>query len=115
MVTWELYSSLHSKVKQEEFTAAEARAEFEVRQVIGPRWIHISPDTFGFDVLQEAICKAMDLEAETRESAAGKGIASISNDGYSETYASTTASAMHEDMQRNIIAWLSGTGLVGAY
>lgn len=114
-VTWELYGSLHNIIKKDEFEAAEAKAEFEVRQVIGPRWGTITPATYGFDVLQETICKVMDQQAENEKSGAGKGIASVSNDGYTETYTNAKATDAQQDLADQIKAWLSGTGLVGAY
>lgn len=86
-----------------------------MRRVIGPRFQSITPDSFGFDILQETICKTMDAQAEQEKSGAGRGLQSISNDGYSETYATTTAEAAAEEMAANIRAWLSGTGMAGAY
>ena len=115
MITWELYSSLHSKITAEYFEQAEARAELEVRQVIGPRWGSIKPTDYGFDILQEAICKTMDQQAENDKSGAGKGVASVSNDGYSETYTTSKASDQQAELQQQIKGWLSGTGMVGAY
>ena len=52
---------------------------------------------------------------ENKKSGAGKGIASVSNDGYSESYVIQTESQTRAELQSSIRAWLSGTGLVGAY
>lgn len=116
IVTWEYYSSLFSKVSKEDFEKAEKKAELEVCNVIGPiRWANITVDTFGYEQLQNCICKVMDKMAEDVKSGKGKGISSASNDGYSESYAIQTEEQLREELRRSIRAWLSGTGLVGAY
>jgi len=103
-------------VNQEEFTKAEAIAEQEVRSVIGPiSWANITSDTPFFDVLQDCICNVIDRNKEIEGSAAGKGLSSVSNDGYTESYAVTSAEALAEEKRSSIKGWLSGTGLVGAY
>lgn len=116
-VNWEYYSSLCCKVRDDiEFNRLEAQAEREVRNVIGPiRWATITEDTFGYQQLKDCICNVIDKLAENKTSGAGKGIASVSNDGYSESYVIQTESQMRSELQSSIKAWLSGTGLVGAY
>jgi len=57
----------------------------------------------------------MDQQAENKASGVGKGVASISNDGYSETYTNSKAADVEADLRDQIKTWLSGTGLVGAY
>lgn len=116
MVTWEEYCSLHHIVKETEFDQAEALAEREVQQVIGLiRWKNINQDTLGYQQLQECICNVMDKVAEDDKSAKGQGVSSVSNDGYSESYVIQTAEQLRGELQSSIRAWLSGTGLVGAY
>lgn len=115
LLTWEQYCSLHSKAKEEEFAALEQEAEFEAKMVIGCRFDRITPATYGYEQLQECLCRIIDAKIDAKTNHAGTGLASVSNDGYSETYATTTASAVAEDLRKNIVAWLSGTGLVGAY
>lgn len=115
-VDWEYYSSLYSKVKQDDFDRAEALAEKEVRAVIGPiRWAVITEDTFGFTQLQDCICNVIDKMAADTKSGKGKGVSSVSNDGYSESYVVQTEEQLRNELQSSIRAWLSGTGLVGAY
>lgn len=116
IVSWEYYSSLHSKVSQNDFDRAEALAEKEVRQVIGLiRWNDITEQTYGYDVLKDCICKVMDKMAADAGSGKGKGLSSVSNDGYSESYVVQTEDHLREELQGSIRAWLSGTGLVRAY
>ena len=126
LVSWEYYSSLHNKVAQTDFTAEEAKAEKQVRTVIGPlRWADIeaaidsgefTAEDFRHDQLLECICCVMDYDVSTRDKL-GMGVSSASNDGYSETYAGDLVkqSDASEELARNIRRWLSGTGLVGAY
>lgn len=115
-VNWEYYSSLFEKVSEEEFPKAELRAEKEVRAVIGViRWMDITEETFGYEQLKDCICKTIDKMADDAESGKGKGVSSVSNDGYSESYVVQTEEQLRSELHSSIRAWLSGTGLVGAY
>ena len=115
-ITWELYDSLYDKISEEKFPTVEKEAESIVRGVIGPvGYAQITPDTFGYDVLQETIMKVMNLIVDNEKSGVGKGITSVSNDGYSESYAQTTREEVDAEMRSTVVSMLSGTGLVGAY
>lgn len=116
IVTWEYYDSLYNTLDVTEFDKAEPLAEKEVRAVIGPiRWAAITEDTFGYEQLQDCICNVMHKMQEDAKSGKGQGISSVSNDGYSESYVVQTAEQLRGELQNSIRAWLSGTGLVGAY
>jgi len=116
IVDWEYYSSLHSKVSENDFNQAELLAEKEVRMVTGPiRWAAITEDTFGYEQLKECICNVMDQMTEDMRSGRGKGLSGVSNDGYSESYTIQTGEQLRNELQGSIRAWLSGTGLAGAY
>lgn len=116
IVTWEYYSSLSSKLSKEEFEKIVVKAEKEVKSVIGPiKWAQITEKTFGYDVLKDCICNTVDKIIDDCNSGKGKGISSVSNDGYSETYSVETEAQLRNELQSSIKAWLSGTGLVGAY
>lgn len=116
IVNWEYYSSLFNKVSKDDFDRVEKQAEKAVCLVIGPiRWARITKKTFGYEQLQDCICKTMDKLVEHETSGVGKGLSSASNDGYSESYVVQTESQAREELNSSIIAWLSGTGLVGAY
>lgn len=116
IVTWEYYSSLYNQVKEDNFDKAEAMAEKEVCAVIGPiRWAKITTDTFGYGQLQDCICNVMNKMAADAKSGKGKGLTAVSNDGYSESYVVQTEEQLRYELQTSIRAWLSGTGLVGAY
>lgn len=115
-VDWEYYGSLHDKVTEENFERAEALAEKEVQLAVGwIRWASITEETFGFGQLKDCICAVIDKMAADSMSGKGKGISSVSNDGYSESYVVQTEEQLRSELQASIRAWLSGTGLVGAY
>lgn len=116
IVNWEYYSSLSDTIRQEEFDKAERQAEREVRTVIGSiRWATITENTFGYDQLKDCICNTMDKMAADSRSGKGKGLSGVSNDGYSESYVVQTEEQLRSELQSSIKAWLSGTGMVGAY
>ena len=116
IVNWEYYSSLFDKVSKDNFDRVENRAEKAVCAVIGPiRWAGITEETFGYGQLKDCICNTMNKLVEQDASGAGKGLSSASNDGYSESYVVQTESQARAELNDSIRAWLSGTGLVGAY
>lgn len=116
IVSWEYYSSLHNVVSEADFGMAEAKAEKEVIAVIGPiHWANISEETFGFEILKDCICNVIDQQAEDELAGLGKGITSVTNDGYTESYAQSAAQDVQASMRASICHWLSGTGLVSAY
>lgn len=115
IVSWEYYNSLFSTVNSEEFAKYEALAEKQVKLVIGPRWNSIDPNAFYYDQLRDCICNVIDKIAENERIGAGRGIASVSNDGYTENYVTQTNTQARDEMNSCIRAWLSGTGLAGAY
>lgn len=119
-VTWEYYSSLYDVISEADFEAAETKAETEVKRVIGlVHWLDLPSeedleDYFYADQFKDCICRVMNYQKQVG-SKAGKGVASVSNDGYSESYVLQTASQASEELKVNIRDWLSGTGLVRAY
>lgn len=116
IVTWEFYSSLYNNITEEEFPAAEALAEQITRTEIGLiRWANITEDTFGYIALQECICNLINKMHEDGKLGLGKGVQSVNNDGYSETFAVTTESEQYNELRKMVRIWLSGTGLIGAY
>lgn len=116
IVDWEYYNSLYAKVSKDNFDKAENFAEKEVKLVVGyPRWNALNPDAFYYEQLKDCICNTIDKMETMKVSAAGKGIGSVSNDGYSESYVIQTEPQAKAELQSCIRAWLSGTGLAGAY
>lgn len=116
IVTWEYYNSLYNKVGQDEFTRLEPLAEKRILSVIGHyKWNHIDESAFYFDQLKDCICQVVNKLADMDKSGAGRGLASVSNDGYSESYAVQTASEYDKEIRTCITHGLSGTGLTSAF
>src|SRR5574344_605479 len=116
IVSWEYYSSLYNKINEDDFERAEALAEKEVKRVIGiPRWNALDSTEFYYEQLQDCICNTIDKMADMQNIASGKGMSSVSNDGYSESYVLQTQTQAMAELESCIRAWLSGTGLAGAY
>lgn len=121
LLTWERYSSLHNIVSEDNFDKAEKQAESEIRIVMGvihfSNWIADNPNIANeiyYEQLLDCICNVINYNA-TVGSKVGQGVASVSNDGYSESYVLQTQSQATEELHENIRKWLSGTGLVRAY
>ena len=116
IVNWEYYNSLYNKITEDDFEKAESLAEKEVKLVVGwPRWNALDSEAFYYEQLKDCICNTIDKMAGMQNVASGKGISSVSNDGYSESYVVQTESQAKAELQSCIRAWLSGTGLAGAY
>lgn len=116
IVTWEYYNSLHNKVNQEEFAALEPIAEKQVALVVGHyRWNRVEQSAFYFTQLKDCICGVVNKLADLNRGGAGKGLSSISNDGYTESYAVRTLDEYNAEIRSCIVHGLSGTGLVGAF
>lgn len=116
LVNWEDYSSLFDKVPESDFDRYERLAEMEICNVIGPiRWANITELTFGYAQLKDCICNVVNALYESERSPQGKGVTSVSNDGYSESYAVQTSTQAKTELRSMIRGMLSGTGLVGAY
>ena len=113
IVSWEYYKTLHDAVSQEDFDKAEALAEKEVLLVVGRS--SLDSTAFYYEQLKDCICNVIDKLEKDRGSDAGKGVSSVSNDGYSEHYTIQTESQARAELQSLIREWLSGTGLAGAY
>lgn len=115
-ITWGYYSATHNKVSENDFTTIATQAEACVRSVVGAvNYAEITADTFGYNILLDCICNVMDGIVDSKASAVGKGISSVSNDGYSESYTVQTEGQARDELHSSIRSMLSGTGIVGAY
>lgn len=116
LVTWEDYNSLYSKISEADFQRYETLAEKEVKKVIGPiKWELVNEETFGYEALKDCVCNVMDRICEDEKSGRGRGLSSVSNDGYTESYSLINPSDLRGEMVSFIKSCLSGTGLIGAY
>lgn len=123
-ITWEYYSSLYVEVPEKDFEkfCAKASAKLDVHTHMRARNFEIAFDEetatdFQKQVhrqIQSTVCELMNALYIQETSGMGTGIASVSNDGYSEAYKITTAAEKDAQLLTIIIGGLSGTGLAGA-
>ena len=123
-VTWEYYSSLYSEVPEAEFEklAAKASAKLDVYTHMRARNFELAFDADTatdwqkqvHTQIQNTVCDLMNVLYAQESSGMGTGIASVSNDGYSESYKITTAAEKEAQLISVIRSGLSGTGLAGA-
>lgn len=123
-VDWEYYSSLYSEVPKDDFGRlyAKASAKLDVHT-------HMRAKNFvnAFDAgtasdfqkqvytqIQNTVCELMNALYVQETSGMGTGIASVSNDGYSESYKIVTAAEKEAQLLAVTRQGLSGTGLAGA-
>lgn len=123
-ITWEYYSSLFSEISEEVFDRLNTKAsmKLDVYTHMRARNFEISYEEASatdFQKLvhaqiQNTVCELINAVYVQESSGMGTGIASVSNDGYSESYKLTTASEKEAQLLSIVRAGLSGTGLAGA-
>lgn len=123
-IDWEYYSSLHGTVCEDDFDKlnAKACAKLDVYTHMRARNFMASYDAdmatpFQEQVytqIQNTVCELINLVSIQDAAGMGSGIASTSNDGYSETYKVTTQAEKDAEVIALIQQGLSGTGLAGA-
>lgn len=115
-IDYETYSAKHNKVTEDEYNIYFNKAMMEVKAVIGAiHFEEITADTFGYNELIDCICNMIDMLKDDSITGKGKGLSSISNDGYMETINVRSNAELSDDYRSAIRRWLSGTGLVRAY
>lgn len=116
-VSWEYYSSHFNKLTQEEFNNLQYEASRLVSRLCRPYVLKAvlenSEDTRN-EYLNDAVCKVAEGMYEQAIHSIGSGVTSVSNDGYSESYAITKREDADKELTAIAKRWLSGTGLVGA-
>lgn len=123
-IDWEQYSSLYSEVQKADFDklAAKASAKLDVYTHMRARNFEAAFDEetatdFQKQVhmqIQNTTCELLNALYVQETSGMGTGIASVSNDGYSESYKITTAAEKEAQLLSIVRSGLSGTGLAGA-
>ena len=124
-ITWEQYGSLYNNITDEkEFDRLSKLAEIKLDTITHMRAkrfeIAYNVDTatdFQQQVhaqIHDTFCQLLNAMAMQEVSGMGTGIASVSNDGYSESYKITTAQEKEAQLTSIIRSGLSGTGLAGA-
>lgn len=123
-ITWEHYGSLYSEVPEEDFDrlCMKASAKLDVYTHMRAKNFEIAFDeetATDFQKLvhvqiQNTVCELMNALYVQDTSGMGTGVASVSNDGYSESYKITTAAEKEAQLLMIARSGLSGTGLAGA-
>lgn len=123
-IDWEYYSSLYDMVPEEDFDRynTKACAKLDVYTHMRARNFMAAYDADTATPFQEQIytqirntvCELINTVSIQDATGMGSGIASVSNDGYSETYKVTTQAEKDAEVIALIQQGLSGTGLAGA-
>lgn len=124
-ITWEQYGSLYNSITDEkEFNRLSKLAEIKLNAITHMRakrfeeaYDEDTATDFQQQVhvqIQDTFCQLLNTIAAQDASGMGTGIASVSNDGYLESYKVTTAQEKEEQLTSVIRSGLSGTGLAGA-
>lgn len=123
-ITWEYYSSLYDTVPETDFDKLniKACAKLDVYTHMRARnfMAVYDPDAATpfqeqtYTQIQNTVCELINLVSIQDAAGMGSGIASTSNDGYSETYKVTTQAEKDAEVIALIQQGLGGTGLAGA-
>lgn len=124
-VDWEYYSSLFDNITDEAaFNRAYAKASayMDRRTAMRTREFMNAYDEENATMFQKGtaqavkmtMCELINNISAQETSGMGTGIASVSNDGYSESYKITTAAEKEAQLLSIVRSGLSGTGLAGA-
>lgn len=122
-ITWEHYSSLYSEVPQEAFDKLNTKAASKMDVLTHNRASQFAKNykkTYATDFqkqvyvqIQNTMCELVNALYIQESSGMGTGIASVSNDGYSETYKLTTSAEKEAQLYSIVRSGLAGTGLAG--
>lgn len=123
-VSWEYYSSLFSKVTEEEFEQLAGRAERQLNihtfyrvKKFASEFAEETATEFEKNTMESikmTMCELINKICTQETSPAGNGITSVSNDGRSESYKVLSESDRKAEITSVIRNGLSGTGLAGA-
>lgn len=123
-IDWEYYSSLYSEIPKDEFEkwCAKASAKFDVLTHMRTKNFEAAySEEMATDFhkqvhtqIKNTVCELMNALYVQENSGMGTGVASVSNDGYSESYKITTAAEKEAQLLSLVRSGLSGTGLAGA-
>ena len=124
-ITWEEYSSLYPDITEEtEFNRMAGRAQVKLDTITHMRarrfeeaYSEENATDFEKQVhmqIKDTFCNLLNTIALQEASGMGSGIASVSNDGYAESYRITTAAEKEAQIISIVRSVLSGTGLAGA-
>lgn len=118
-MNWEDYHSRFagSDLTEDKFAAMTNWAVRRVKRLCRPyvlKTVIENPDDYRNDRLKDAVCCVINAMHEHDKSGAGAGVTSVSNDGYTESYAVTKRSDAEHELDAMAKSQLYGTGLMGA-
>ena len=110
--THEHYLAYYGAMEQAEFDMLNYRASMMIDVLTGQRAAFAT----GYKQarLDDCACTLINLMHANDSTSAGQGIASVSNDGYSESYQAVTPEDLQENLRQAAFNVLSGTGLMSA-
>lgn len=123
-IDWEYYNSLYSEVSEDEFDKLNVKAAAKLDMYTRMRAKRFE-DTYNEESstdfhklvhiqIKNTVCELINAIHVQESTGMGTGIASVSNDGYSESYKVTTAAEKETQLLSIVRTGLSGTGLAGA-
>ena len=120
----EYYISLFEEIPDAEFKKLLQKAELRIKRMTHNRveefWRNYKEETatlfhrMVYDQIRQTECEVIHALYVQESSGMGDGIASVSNDGYSESYKIATNQDKEEQLDNIVRSGLSGTGLAGA-
>lgn len=109
MIDWEYYTShFPNVIPEKQFEAVERQAEVEYNKVVKP-YMEVPEER-----QQDAVFQICNFLYTNKAALSGKAVASVSNNGYSETYAVRTKEQC-EDSLRELIYDCIGIRLAGVF
>lgn len=109
LIDWEYYCShFPNVVPEKQFAAVEAQAEIEMNKVVKP-YMEISEDR-----KKDCVFQLCNFLYSNQTTLGGKGVTSVSNNGYSENYSLQSTAQVREAMEELIYDCI-GTRLAGAF
>lgn len=112
-IDWEYYDSLFpDKLSTDDFEKLLPQAELKIEVMTHMRCQGVSG--YKLERVKAAVANLVTTMCEQDQTRDRKGIASVSNAGYSESYLNVTAEQDEAELEKVCCKWLSGTGLMGA-
>ena len=112
-ITWEQYSKMYDDITEAEFPAMEKKAEVKLDSITH---LQVRPflDAYIEDnaTLYEKQCAEL-IHRLNSFKTVNMGVSSVSNEGYSVSYAATDNKSVNSEIRSIIYEGLAGTGLQG--
>lgn len=117
-VNWEDYHSRFADdMTEEKFDSLAGQACSRVKRMCRPyvlSTVLVDEGDYRNERIKDAVCTVINAAYAHEVTGTGKGISSVSNDGYSESYVLTKREDAELELNSLVRSCLSGTGLMGA-